>query len=1051
MRTRPWLGRALAGAALGATAALAQVDGLTPAPQVWRWWRVDGEGVLAFFTTPRGASEGAVAARRQLARAAVAETQQALAEMTARTGQPLGGAVVNLTDVLPADFRAQRYVPQQGGVTLFLARDAWGDPLAPLPTDLWLRRRVRVQVAQAVLWHALTDKKVGGPVTRFFLRRLPPAWFLLGMAAHLAGDLEPIEEKILDASIVDDDPVPLSDLTLLSTLDAWKQEVAYQQARDFCAYLARRFGVPHSLEYLRKIRARPTRAAGVFARVFGEPLKVARAAWLSEARARARARLAAAEAPGAVRELLEVPGWLGPFSVSPDEGRIALGCNRRFPVGRLLDLSVASRFGKRSLTFQGGGPLVGPAVWVDDQTLVSLHARSTPHGERRLRIQSRRVRQDDGQTSFAETFGDAVGLGGRWLFQTLGARAPRTLEAPEMVALGLSPTRRILSVLGADAGTELRLYDLPPPAALRAGGEPTLRKVIPIPGAVSHAWSANEDSVLLLRRDRKGSSIERLHVPSSRREVLWSGEDAVRAVFGSRERVFFTRVGPDGVEQLDELNPRRGEVRTVLRDPGGILAPRAVEGGTWVLYGSVTPRGFVLKEAPLAHPAPVQLVTPAGPDDAPGGDPDLAAAMADLGPALSSTPDTPSTGYDDPETDGSTGDQVPTFRSGQDGAAAPGGHPLEPEGVSPEGQPGRFQLPDPAARPHGPMPIRAYRHRYNKPDDGFVADEDALGVTYEWRDPFNVKAISLAAWRGDSPHTGNWQALYYDNSRRPSWFVGAFDSDEEDLLGMLAFANFNQAVAQRGAMAGVALRTTPSQTWTLSAESKRLEYDPTVFAGRLPQVDPTTNLLRLRWTRNDLTIDGDRTVTPIGDRWLSFSLARSAFGGDARYWEMLGDARTYLPLKRSSDSLATRLTFGIREPDGGSARIPLDFTLGGPESLRGIRDASLSGERFIQTTFEYRRLLGRNSGIRKALEKMQLGALMRPLRFERLYAALFLDMGTAYTGPFQWGRVERSVGVELRSQGFLTALRPVAFRLGFAHGFGPLGENDVYLVTSTFF
>jgi outer membrane protein assembly factor BamA len=234
-------------------------------------------------------------------------------------------------------------------------------------------------------------------------------------------------------------------------------------------------------------------------------------------------------------------------------------------------------------------------------------------------------------------------------------------------------------------------------------------------------------------------------------------------------------------------------------------------------------------------------------------------------------------------------------------------------------------------------------------------------------------------------------------------------------------------------------------------EHKTLEYDRRRIARSLPATDPDVNLLRLQWRFNELSASVTPLSAPLGSRSLNLSLARSAFGGDANYWELLGDWRNYHPLRKATDTFATRMVFGFRNPDQDPTRIPLDFELGGPETLRGIQSGKLLGERFIQTSFEFRHLLTDRKGMKKALERVGLGSLTDPLRFDRVYSAFFVDIGTAYNGDFQWGRVERSVGLELRAQGLLTAFQPVAIRLGFAHGFGPLGVNDLYLVTTSVF
>lgn len=962
----------------------AQVRGVSPTPHLWDQHRLLQAPFTLWYSTPtRGRHRQALRRHHEAqARRTLAMAGPILAGLEARTGITLPNVGITLTDILPADRLQQRYRFSQGGVVLYFTPEVYSEE----GEAWWLRRQLALQLSQALLWHKLHRREVKNPVRRFLLRRLPPTWFLLGMAAHLAGPPTPFERQVLRSSLRDRPPRPFSDLLFAPTLPALVKEEGYQQARSFCAWLEERSGLAHCLDFLDRVRGAPTQPGDVFRHHFGMSIHEARRLWVEATREREPAELQ--DTPGQRRVVAELPGWAALAEPSPESTRFALGLNRRANQSRLFDLSLVQRFGDKGPQFQGGHPVQGNPVWLSEDQLLSIEEIVRPYGQRVHRLVLRNLQQEPRSGRRSSLLGGlqaVLGTGGEMVLQTLGENPSDVLyESDHLSQLGISPSRRWLSALSwADGRSRLLLFDLDD--LEREGRERDLdgllevQRDIPLDAVTRHRWLENDERVLLLRPRGAGTEIRLLDPESAESTLLHFHPSRVRGAFGYRERIFFTDSTPEGVDRLLELQPRTGRLRERFRDPGGIRSPRPVEGLRWVAYLGLGPEGMELVESPL----PEAEILSAG---APRVDTD-SLVLPEVG---------------------------------------------EPAPSSPESQ--------------------QYRPRYTKRRDSFVLDEDTLGATFEWRDLFNHRAAQGALWRGRRPHQNNWQALYYDNVQRPSWFVGAFDADREDLLGMFPLSNFNFAAAQKGALAGLAFQSTPFQNWTLLLEDKTLMYDRRRQTNRvLPNTDPGVRLVRLQWRLNELSASASPLSAPLGHRAINLSLARSAFGGEADYWELLGDWRNYHPLRKATDTFATRLVFGIRNPDDTPTPIPLDFELGGPETLRGIRSGKLLGERFVQTSFELRHLLTDRKGMKKALERVGLGALTDPLRFDRVYSAFFLDMGTAYNGGFQWGRVERSIGVELRAQGLLTAFQPVALRLGFAHGFGPFGVNDLYLVTTTVF
>lgn len=1011
----------------------AQQRGVNPTPQIWKFYEAKGKGILLYFSVRRASRDTESKDREKaetehhsrLATFILEEADRIRDELAKRTGILPPGMAIQLTDQIPADYSEQRYSFSRGGVSLFLTPERYG----PLSEREWVVQELRRQIAQSLLWRELTKRKPRSFVTRFLARRLTPNWFLLGMGAWLAGEPTPRETQFLAASLVGRPPIPLADFRYLDTLDATRKEFAYQQARSFCGWLVKSFGIPKTIAYLPVAWQRPTRPGRAFRDHFGLTLRAARSAWEASLRSDLEQRPQAE--PEAPRRLARSPGWVENLSPSPDGSWLAMGINRRDSRTRLLDLSLMPRFGTpRRITFVDGDRLLGAPAWLGNDRLVAIHEARSPFGQRIHRIAIHRVGSPEDRTRDAGLFEDlerVFGFGGRFFNRTVGLEQGDPLEIPRLAEVGVSSGKDVLSVLSYPDGSHSRLTFLRTDSLEGRGadGTPVELGRVELGDARMHRWIENARAVFLVRPAGPGSAIETLELDRTVPERLLTWPRKIHAVAGTRERILFTTTDLDGCDELYEFTPRVGAPRRRLSDRGGIIDPHPVEGMRWVTYATLREGEFELVEVPL-DPQEAE----AAPEDHP--------VAGDPGSRLAASIGRERAGLPEPR-----------------GSAATPGHPGAEGFASAPGDAAPAEVP--TTGPYAPLPtlpepsVRRYRPRMLKPADRFFYDEDALGFGLEWRDPLLHESLQVAGWRGDQPHDANWQVRYADNTKGPSWFVGAFDADEEDLLGLFPLADFNAAVAQRGALVGLSWQTSPMHSWAFSLEGKQLEYDPAVFTGRLPTFDPDVHLARLTWTLNELGASTRGALNPIGDRWLTISLARAAFGGDASYWELLGDWRTFMPLKSASDALATRLAFGVRNPDLEPSPIPLDFTLGGPESLRGVRDNSLTGQKFWTTTFEYRHLLSSDSRIKRALDKVRLGQVLDQFRFNRLYASVFFDMGTAYTDGFEWGRVERSMGIELRAMGQFTAFRPLSLRLGFAHGFGDLGENDVYLVTSSQF
>lgn len=114
--------------------------------------------------------------------------------------------------------------------------------------------------------------------------------------------------------------------------------------------------------------------------------------------------------------------------------------------------------------------------------------------------------------------------------------------------------------------------------------------------------------------------------------------------------------------------------------------------------------------------------------------------------------------------------------------------------------------------------------------------------------------------------------------------------------------------------------------------------------------------------------------------------------------------------------------------------IPSDLN---PYPLRGYPERSVSGKYVATGTLEYR----------APLFFPMCGPGTFPFFAEKVHGALFVDAGEVWDDrtPFSGSNVKVGAGVELRMDLTLGYWLKVTPALGFAHGFSPGGENQVYL------
>jgi outer membrane protein assembly factor BamA len=176
-----------------------------------------------------------------------------------------------------------------------------------------------------------------------------------------------------------------------------------------------------------------------------------------------------------------------------------------------------------------------------------------------------------------------------------------------------------------------------------------------------------------------------------------------------------------------------------------------------------------------------------------------------------------------------------------------------------------------------------------------------------------------------------------------------------------------------------------------------------------------------------------------------------ALGSEVSLGKVIADARAYTRVFRADDALALHFAGGVTV---GSPDFKRSFTVGGfpdgalfdvvgtnPAVLRGYPDNAFVGRRFVDANVEYRFPLGHP----------QRGYRLLPVFVRHLHAAVFADVGHAWSGAFEWGDLSPAAGAALGSDLVIGQALPVTFTVGLARGFAEKGETRAYFLAGLAF
>jgi hypothetical protein len=240
------------------------------------------------------------------------------------------------------------------------------------------------------------------------------------------------------------------------------------------------------------------------------------------------------------------------------------------------------------------------------------------------------------------------------------------------------------------------------------------------------------------------------------------------------------------------------------------------------------------------------------------------------------------------------------------------------------------------------------------------------------------------------------------------------------------------------------------------AENPEPVHDPLDQRPSLPQPLRASSLsLSVRFGETDRH---PNAITTSEGRGLALTLRvrHPAMGGELETAEALFNYSEFVSLWarhvlafRISGALGRghdgrRAFYGLGPPPERNLALDLlDEIQYGSTFLRGYPAGTVQGDRYVLSKLEYR----------LPLLDAFVGPESVPAFFQRLKLALFTDWAQADTAPLtiQPSAFSRSVGAELVTEATVAWRMPVSIRMGYAWGFDPGGDHQIYVFLGQWF
>jgi len=360
--------------------------------------------------------------------------------------------------------------------------------------------------------------------------------------------------------------------------------------------------------------------------------------------------------------------------------------------------------------------------------------------------------------------------------------------------------------------------------------------------------------------------------------------------------------------------------------------------------------------------------------------------------------------------------------------------------------PSRPYSPWPTLLPHFWLPYAAA--------DAYGTTLGALTAGFDAVDRHEYAAIAWWSIYGKEP---GWDALYINHSFYPDLTLElSRDLNTADPAGTDPRGYYYERATGGSLSASFPfsqIERTQAITLSYALFGLSLKENPLgvqTAAGRLAAATLTYSYSDARrFVRSISSEEGQRFA-------VSVRLSDPALGSSFSYWQAGTSASKYFALpwtwrgRPLHHALALRASFGISRGDlsnrhlydlGGfqqddPVRSVLNPTSGSGRILRGFRLNAFSGTAYTLGTAEYR----------FPLWNVELGAWTLPFYLRRLHAAMYTDVGDAYTPGRRDFHLHAGAGAELRAEVVLGWVLPTDLRFGCARGLenSPLAILDCY-------
>jgi hypothetical protein len=259
----------------------------------------------------------------------------------------------------------------------------------------------------------------------------------------------------------------------------------------------------------------------------------------------------------------------------------------------------------------------------------------------------------------------------------------------------------------------------------------------------------------------------------------------------------------------------------------------------------------------------------------------------------------------------------------------------------------------------------------------------------------------------------DWSASYVYDRWRPAFFLSISDSTTPWFDQVLARGRAPQDVEEQSREMAAGIQVVWRRTrWAQSVLASVDAIQSTLRTATSTNVS-SRNAFRLGWALNTARLFGYSVSPEQGlTARATYEQVSPALGADGSARAVTFDIRAYLPGGRPHAVIALRAAGGAASGDryvsrqfslgGNQAGSSLDFGRHAIGMLRGLADDVASGSRAAVVNLDYR----------FPLALLERGSGTRPIFFNTLHAAVFVDAGTAWESKPAWRNVRTSVGAE---------------------------------------